>query len=104
MTALSMKTEQLEETRIVKKTQFVSLLPVSRRFPHYQSWLHNLVAYLVGMVFQIQTPRVTDIPMYKTLLSQISLPGIQRLPHAVPAEHETGKFTPHIRDKVQNEA
>ena len=33
---------------LVKKTQFLSLLPVSRRFTHYPSWLHNLVAYLVG--------------------------------------------------------
>jgi hypothetical protein len=33
---------------LVKKTQFLSLLPVSRRFTHYPSWLHHLVAYVVG--------------------------------------------------------
>ncbi len=33
---------------LVKKTQFLSLLPVSRRFTPSQSLLHNLVAYLVG--------------------------------------------------------
>src|SRR5260370_33114284 len=33
---------------LVKKTQFLSLLPVSRRFTLSQSWLHNLVAYVVG--------------------------------------------------------
>ncbi len=35
---------------LVKKTQFLSLLPVSSRFTHYQSWLYHLVAYLVGYV------------------------------------------------------
>ncbi len=35
---------------LVKKTQFLSLLPVSRRFTLYQSSLHNLVAYLVGFI------------------------------------------------------
>ena len=34
---------------LVKKTQFLSLLPVSRRCTHYPSWLHHLVAYVVGM-------------------------------------------------------
>src|SRR6266496_2475768 len=34
---------------LVKKTQFLSLLPVSSPFTHYQSWLSNLVAYLVGL-------------------------------------------------------
>ena len=35
---------------LVKKAQFVSLLPVSSPFTHYQSWLFNLVAYLVGLM------------------------------------------------------
>jgi len=33
---------------LVKKTQFLSLLPVSSPFTHYPSRLYNLVAYLVG--------------------------------------------------------
>src|SRR5437588_13114269 len=37
---------------LVKKAQFVSLLPVSSPFTHYPSWLFNLVAYLVGLAFQ----------------------------------------------------
>src|SRR5450759_577089 len=37
---------------LVRKTQFLSLLPVSRRFTHYPSWLHNLVAYVVGLYAQ----------------------------------------------------
>src|SRR6266568_4582514 len=35
---------------LYKKTQFLSLLPVSRRFTPYQSWLCNLIAYVVGPV------------------------------------------------------
>src|SRR5712692_5525843 len=34
---------------LFKKTQVLSLLPVSRRFTPYQSWLCNLIAYVVGL-------------------------------------------------------
>src|SRR5436309_5098923 len=45
---------------LVKKTQVLSLLPVSRRFTHYPSWLHHLVAYLVGVSDQAANEPVDE--------------------------------------------
>ncbi len=51
---------------LVKKTQFLSLLPVSSPFTHYQSWLSNLVAYLVGELLQERAGHASFQQTYQT--------------------------------------